>query len=856
MAKLFVEDVIVKKLRGGKYQFGLVVTNYETYDSSDEFSDNDDDPTTSEGIKAGQVRVAWYPKGNEEVVDDSKVTLYDRSLMPGDVVYSLSKGIGAQCGFVRSVNIRCHVRIFKSKQMIYDVDSRDLHQIMEFEVGDHVVLGLWLGTVREVSCDLVIKLQNGARYEVTDEGASKLTDVHDSSEEFSVFNDQDGYYPGQVLHGPSSVFKKAKWLSGTKPIMGSKTNFRGTVEKVQRSNDGTTEKNIRSSQLCPLNQMDELEFLPGDFVLQNENIDDGVYGLIVSANHQDRTCTVKWYKSPLQQQDSLQEQDPLQQQDPLPQYTHTTETSVYDLMPHRLDYDFNTGDVVVGVQIGNTEQDIPSAGEILWINTDGTIEVMWVDGRQSVALPQDLYKLDEDSDSDWSDDEDDGKWHLDNQSIEGSDSSWETASEGSEGSASITSLSRDLQASTLDENNEKNMHSNVDTLLIEGEAPVAGEPTATEELPAIGEPPADITSNNTEMNNQQPNKTMPTNEQKQSTDSKATEDSSRNIQTERKNINSSDVIDTDKVDSEGVVTQSGKSTADKEKCDDVQYAESDKAGIAVCKPEDSQHSNKLVAVESVPANHIFCLSPYLPTAPKRFISTVKKEINLLQCSLPDGILVKTFEDRMDLFSVLIEGPKNTPYEDALFYFDVRLPSDYPGVPPVLHYHSYCSRRLNPNLYEDGKVCISLLGTWTGKHNEMWNSKSTLLQVLVSIQGLILVAEPYYNEAGFEKHRGSSLGEENSRMYNEMTLLKVVQSMTRMLLNPPSVFKDEVIDFCRKHNQCLVNRIESWLALAGTPPSKKPGLPAFPLFPFSKGFLLSSHQAMEAYKSALTQMLST
>ena len=88
--------------------------------------------------------------------------------------------------------------------------------------------------------------------------------------------------------------------------------------------------------------------------------------------------------------------------------------------------------------------------------------------------------------------------------------------------------------------------------------------------------------------------------------------------------------------------------------------------------------------------------------------------------------------------------------------------------------SYCSERLNPNLYEEGKVCVSLLGTWSGKGSEVWGPGSNLLQVLVSIQGLILVSEPYYNEAGYEKQRGSQQARENSRLYNEMVLLKMLQ----------------------------------------------------------------------------------
>lgn len=47
-----------------------------------------------------------------------------------------------------------------------------------------------------------------------------------------------------------------------------------------------------------------------------------------------------------------------------------------------------------------------------------------------------------------------------------------------------------------------------------------------------------------------------------------------------------------------------------------------------------------------------------------------------------------------------------------------------------------------NLYEDGKVCLSILGTWVGDQNETWSAaRSSLLQAFVSIQGLVLVKEP-------------------------------------------------------------------------------------------------------------------
>ncbi|XP_070835737.1 (E3-independent) E2 ubiquitin-conjugating enzyme UBE2O isoform X3 [Chaetodon trifascialis] len=217
-------------------------------------------------------------------------------------------------------------------------------------------------------------------------------------------------------------------------------------------------------------------------------------------------------------------------------------------------------------------------------------------------------------------------------------------------------------------------------------------------------------------------------------------------------------------------------------------------------------------LEWAPDTHSFKKMEFQPAEAKKFFSTVRKEMALLATSLPDGIMVKTFEDRMDLFSALIKGPTRTPYEDGLFLFDIQLPNIYPAVPPLFRYLSQCSGRLNPNLYDNGKVCVSLLGTWIGKGTERWTSKSSLLQVLISIQGLILVNEPYYNEAGFDSDRGLQEGYENSRCYNEMALIKMVQSMTQLLLNPVEVFKQEIQEHFASNGWRLVHRLDVWLEL--------------------------------------------
>jgi ubiquitin-protein ligase len=122
---------------------------------------------------------------------------------------------------------------------------------------------------------------------------------------------------------------------------------------------------------------------------------------------------------------------------------------------------------------------------------------------------------------------------------------------------------------------------------------------------------------------------------------------------------------------------------------------------------------------------------------------IQKEWKLLQENLPKEIYVKVSEKNINLMRAIIIGPENTPYNGGVFIFDIFLPNDYPVAYPKLFFWSYGSR-LNPNLYETGKVCLSLLGTWEGREScEIWNpNSSNILQILLSLLGLVLVSEPY------------------------------------------------------------------------------------------------------------------
>lgn len=64
------------------------------------------------------------------------------------------------------------------------------------------------------------------------------------------------------------------------------------------------------------------------------------------------------------------------------------------------------------------------------------------------------------------------------------------------------------------------------------------------------------------------------------------------------------------------------------------------------------------------------------------------------------------------------------------------------------------------------------------------------QVLVSVQSLILVAEPYFNEPGYERSRGTPSGTQSSREYDgNIRQATVKWAMLEQIRNPSPCFKE-------------------------------------------------------------------
>jgi len=130
------------------------------------------------------------------------------------------------------------------------------------------------------------------------------------------------------------------------------------------------------------------------------------------------------------------------------------------------------------------------------------------------------------------------------------------------------------------------------------------------------------------------------------------------------------------------------------------------------------------------------------------MSRIKKDLQEFYKHPPEGIYLLVRDEDISCLDVLIVGPKETPYQGGFFHFYLSFSDNYPFQPPRVKLMTTGNGkvRFNPNFYQNGKVCLSILGTWTGPQ---WNASQTLTSVLCSIQSL-MSEEPYRNEPGFDK----------------------------------------------------------------------------------------------------------
>lgn len=113
--------------------------------------------------------------------------------------------------------------------------------------------------------------------------------------------------------------------------------------------------------------------------------------------------------------------------------------------------------------------------------------------------------------------------------------------------------------------------------------------------------------------------------------------------------------------------------------------------------------------------------------PRRII----KETQRLLQDPPPGIAASPDEQNQRYFSVIIEGPAQSPYANGIFKLELFCPEEYPMSAPKVR---FLTKIYHPNIDKLGRICLDIL-------KDKWSPALQIRTVLISIQALLSAPNP-------------------------------------------------------------------------------------------------------------------
>ena len=143
---------------------------------------------------------------------------------------------------------------------------------------------------------------------------------------------------------------------------------------------------------------------------------------------------------------------------------------------------------------------------------------------------------------------------------------------------------------------------------------------------------------------------------------------------------------------------------------------------------------------------------------------IPKEYEKLMKDPIDNIIFEMDNSNIFEWKFVLFGPKDTPYEGGTYNGTLSLPKEYPIKPPQVR---FTSKLFHPNVYHDGKLCISILhegSDVTGYEHELerWSPINNIRTVFISI--LSLLDDPNPDSAA--NIDAAKLFRENKEAYKE------------------------------------------------------------------------------------------
>mgnify|MGYP001179037491 CR=1 FL=1 len=186
---------------------------------------------------------------------------------------------------------------------------------------------------------------------------------------------------------------------------------------------------------------------------------------------------------------------------------------------------------------------------------------------------------------------------------------------------------------------------------------------------------------------------------------------------------------------------------------------------------------------------------------------------------PEGIYLYVNKEDIFLNYAMIVGPKHTPYFGGYYLFEIKFPKNYPFKSPSVNFLTIDGKvRFNPNLYENGKVCLSILGTWSGPG---WKSVMNIRSVLLSIQSLLhefpIVNEPGYEECKPDSDRSINYNNYITYFNYKLAIINIIESIDSKKSGRnkhADKFKKEIFEELHKNFKELDDNLKSYQITIG------------------------------------------
>lgn len=160
-----------------------------------------------------------------------------------------------------------------------------------------------------------------------------------------------------------------------------------------------------------------------------------------------------------------------------------------------------------------------------------------------------------------------------------------------------------------------------------------------------------------------------------------------------------------------------------------------------------------------------------------------------------GIFYAADEANVSHGFACVFGPQGTPYEDCPMLYEFNIGPTFPFDPPKVEFRTYDGvSRFHPNMYKEGKCCLSILGTWDGPK---WASTMRLSTILVTLQSL-MDTNPLAHEPGFSGKTSATHTAYSE--FVEFSCMRYIVERHESLLKgkqQPTVFQSFVEEFQRR-----------------------------------------------------------